>query len=290
MARKLKISSSVLNLRTHPHNPEIYGSLIADLFKLKRAIKLHGDRYGMISLVHTEASEGGYISGVITTFVKVEFDGRWFDASDMQDATEDQVAKVSIPENLHPNAASFYFEFNTEDHRLYVQTYSDGKNLSARQAQTLFESLAEDEKIKVEYGNVHVTIVQSKEGLDDLFALEVIKEVKITIYRPNPDIFADDFEAQIAEALGQANSERLTIGFQAEPGQSVSPTEEMRSISEVALANGEVSVRGRDEKGAVNKSTEQMPAELHDKYDPDVMGEQSAFRRLLPDWAANLWQ
>lgn len=284
MARKIKVSSSVLNVRTHPHSPERYAQLVSDLFKQKLAVKLHGDRFGMISLVHRGADEQGFVSGIITTFVKVEFDGRWFDASEMQDATEAQVAKVQIPENLHPNAASFYFEFDTKEHRLYVQSYSDGKSLSAKQAQTLFENLAAAPNILAEYGKVHVTIVQSREGLDALFALPVIKEVTITIYKPNPDIFADDFEEQIEAHLAQTNSQRVSISYQADPGQSVNPTGEIRAVSEVALENGEVEVRGRDEKGAVTKSTEQMPAELHDKFDPDAMSEQNAFRRLIPRW------
>lgn len=288
MARKIKISSSVLNLRTHPHSPERYVQLIVDIFKEKVAIKLHGDRFGMLSLVHRTSNEDGFVSGVITTFVKVEFDGRWFDASEMQDATEDQVARVRIPENLYPNAASFYFEFDTKKHRIYVQSYSDGKVFSARQAQILFSSLVESPRIFEKYGQIHVTIVQSRAGLDSLFALPVIKEIKITIFKPNPDIFADDFEEKIEAHLADANSQRVTIGYQADPGQSVNPTDEIRAIGEVALENGEVEVRGRDEKGAVTKSTEQMPKELHDKFDPEEMTEQSAFRKLIPGWV-NLW-
>lgn len=254
------------------------------MFEEKAAVKLHGDRFGMISLVHRDADDRGFVSGIITTFVKVEFDGRWFDASEMQDATEAQVARVQIPANLHPNAASFYFEFDTEQHRLYVQSYSEGKSLSAKQAQTLFEHLANTQAIRQAYGMVHVTVVQSRDGLDALFALPVIKEVRITIYKPNPDIFADDFEAQIEAHLAQTNSQRVSISYQADPGQSLNPTDEIRAVSEVALENGEVEVRGRDEKGAVTKSTEQMPAELHDKFDPEAMTEQSAFRRLIPRW------
>ena len=288
MARKTKISSAVLNVRTHPHSPERYAELMGDLFDQKLAIKLHGDRFGMLSLIHRESNDHGFISGILTTFVKVEFDGRWFDASEMQDATTDQVASVSIPENLHPNAASFYFEFDTEKHRLYVQSYSEGKSLSPRQAQALFEGLSESAEIKNKYGQVHITIVQSQSGLDGLFNLPVIKEIKITIYKPNPDIFADDFEGQIEAHLAQANSQRVTISYQAEPGESINPSQEIREVSEVALQNGHVEVRGRDERGAVTKSTEQMPAELHDKFDSDAITEQNAFRRLIPRWA-NIW-
>lgn len=284
MARKIKISSAVLNVRTHPHSSERYAELIGDMFDQKLAVKLHGDRFGMLSLVDKEPNELGFISGVLTTFVKVEFDGRWFDASEMQDATVDRVAEVKIPENLHPNAASFYFEFDTEKHRLYVQTYSDGKSLSARQIQVLFEQLAECQGIKSKYGKVHVTIVQSKAGLDSLFSLPVIKEIKISIFKPNPDIFADNFEEQIEAHLGQTNSQSVTIIYQADPGQSVNPTAEIREVSEVALENGKIEVRGRDDKGAVTRSTEQIPTEFHDKFDPETVTERSAFRRLIPRW------
>jgi hypothetical protein len=62
----------------------------------------------------------------------------------------------------------------------------------------------------------------------------------------------------------------------------VNPTEEIRQVSEVALENGEVEVRGRDEKGAVTKSTEQQPKIIHDKFDPEEISESEAFRRLVP--------
>lgn len=288
VARKIKVSSVVLNVRTHPHSQDRYRQLMEDMFDLKLAVKLRGDRYGMLSLIHRDSEDHGFVSGIITTFVKVEFDGRWFDTSGMKDATEAQVRTITLPENLHPNAASFHFEFDTEKHKLYVQTYSEGKNLSARQAQTLFEGLAETDTIKNKYGKVPVTIVQSKDGLESIFGLKVIRKIKITIYKPNPDIFADDFEEQIEAHLEQTRSQRVTISYEADPGQSVQPTAEIREVSKVALDNGKVEVRGRDERGAVTKSTEDMPEELHDKFDPDVLTEQSAFRRLIPRWSA-LW-
>jgi len=282
MSRPIKISAGVLNVRIHPHSPERYASFIEDLFDLREAVRLRGDRYGMLSLIDRKERRDGFITGIITTFINIEFEGRWFDTSDMKDATEEQVSRVSIPENLHPNAASFYFEFDTVDHKLYFQTYSEGKVLTVNQAHALFEGLADDPKIFAKYGPVQITVVQSKSGLDALFNLPVIKEIKITIYKPNPDIFADDFEEQIEAHLAQANSQRVTVAYEAEPGKSVNPTDEIRQISEVALENGEVEVRGRDAKGAVTKSTEQQPKIIHDKFDPEEISESEAFRRLVP--------
>lgn len=236
----------------------------------------------MLTLIDRSDRREGFITGIITTFLKIEFEGRWFDTSGLKDATQSQVSQVHIPANLHPNAASFYFDFDTIEHRLYFQTYSDGKVLTVNQALSLFEGLADNLNITAKYGLAKISVVQSKAGLDALFNLPVIREVKITIKQPNPDIFADDFEAKIEAHLAQANSQKVTIAYEAEPGQSVSPTREIREISEVALENGRVEVRGRDEKGAVVKSTEQQPKILQDKYDPDEISERDAFRRLVP--------
>lgn len=282
MSRRIKISAGVLNVRIHPHSPDRYAAFIGDLFDLRQAVRLRGDRYGMLSLIDRKERRDGFITGIITTFINIEFEGRWFDTSGMKDATEEQVSRVSIPENLHPNAASFYFEFDTVDHKLYFQTYSEGRVLTVKQAHSLFDGLADDPKVFAKYGPAQITVVQSKSGLDALFELPIIKEIKITIYKPNPDIFADDFEEQIEAHLAQANSQRVTIAYEAEPGKSVNPTKEIRQVSEVALENGEVEVRGRDEKGAVTKSTEQQPKIIQDKFDPATISESEAFRRLVP--------
>jgi len=253
------------------------------MFDQKQAVKLHGDRFGMLSLINRDEDDG-FVSGVITTFIKVEFDGRWFDASVMDDASAERVAEVVIPDDIYPNAARFYFEFDVQKHRIYVQSYSEGKYLSAKQAHALFSGLAELRQMKAKFGKIHVTIVQSKEGLDKLFSIKIIKEIKITIYKPNPDIFSENFEANIENHLAQAHSQSVTISYQADPGESVRPTAEIMQISQAALENGNVQVRGRDEAGAVNKSTDKIPKEYHDKYDSDQVTERNAFRRLIPRW------
>jgi len=144
--------------------------------------------------------------------------------------------------------------------------------------------LTEDAKIIDKYGKIHVTIKQSSDGLSKLFSLKIIKKISITIYKPNPDIFSDSFEADVEAALAAANSQSITITYDAEPRDSLIPTREIREISQAALENGYVKVEGRDETGRVARSTEQMPAELHDKYDPENTAERTAFRGLIPRW------
>ena len=113
MGRRIKISGAVLNVRLHPHTPERYASFINDLYQLRSPVKMRGDRYGMISLLNRRGADDGIYTGIITTFLNIEYDGQWFDASDLKEATNEQISKVVIPENLHPNAASFHFHFDT---------------------------------------------------------------------------------------------------------------------------------------------------------------------------------
>jgi hypothetical protein len=281
MARQIKVSSGLLNIALHPHSPDIYASFIDALFALKRPVRLRGDRYGIISLVHRDRSDDGFVSGVITTFIRLDMDGNWFDADRLTDATDSQINKINIPDNLYPNAAAFYFSFDIEKHRLYFQTYSHGKNLSTGQAFKLFSELAEDMRIQAIFGRPKISVVQSHNGLSTLFALPRINEIRIAIQRPNPDVFDDDFEREIEEELAASHSREVTISFRAEPGQSVIPTASIRRASEAALDNGRVTVRGRDENGAVERSTDEFPRILQARYDPDVESEDQAFRQLV---------
>lgn len=282
MARKIKISAGVLNIRLHPHTAERYAEFLNDIYRLKRPVKLRGDRHGMISLLNRAEADDNLFGGVITTFLDIDFDGTWFNTAELKEATDEQVSKVTIPENLHPNSAQFYFHFDASGHKLYFQTYSSGKVLTENSAILLFQVLASDLGITQKYGDVKITVIQSKEGLARIFALTVIKEITITIEKPNADIFADDFEAQIEAHLASAQSKRLTITYEADPGSSVVPTDEIKAISQVALENGSVKVNGRDDSGAVKRSTDDHPMQYQDKYDPDATTERQAFRSILP--------
>ena len=283
MARKLKMSACALNLRLHPHNPERYAEFLYDIYNLKKPIKLRGDRHGMISLLNRSDASNGILSGAITTFLVVNFSGNWFNKDELKMASDEQVLKIDFPDNLHPNSAQFFFQFNTGNHKLYFQTYSSGKELSGKSALCLLQELAADQEIKEKYGDVAITVVQSIDGLNNIYSLPIIKEITISIIKPNSDIFSNDFEGQVEDHLAAAQSKKLTIAYEAERGRSIVPTREIRAISEVALENGSVKVNGRDNSGGVVKrSTDEHPIQYQDKYDPDIVTENQAFRNILP--------
>lgn len=282
MARKIKVSASSLNIRLHPHNAEIYISWLDRIYRKRIIAHVHGDRYGMLSSLDRSSSSAGILSGIITTFVKFDKDGQWFNSNDLKEATEDEVSEISIPLNLHWNPASFYFKFFAKSHRLYFQTYSEGKPITPLSALKFFKNLASNLEIMSEFGEAKISVVQDKATLDKMFKIERIKEISITILKPNTDIFDDDFEQNIETHLAQTHSREITVSYKADANGSIDPDDDIRKISKVALSNGSVRVTGRDHKGAVKMNSEQFPEELHDKFDPEVTSEKNAFLALLP--------
>ena len=281
MARKLKMSAVILNIRLHPHSEEIYANFIEAIYNLKKPVQVHGDRYGIISSIDKTESKSGIISGAITTFTRIETDTRWFDTSGLREATDRQVSQINIPANLAPNSASFYWAFDVKKHKLFVQSYSGGKSLSAKQAQMMFSALSRDMEITTLFNEAKISIVQSPDALEAMFRIPRIKQIKITILRPNPDVFSDDFEANIEQHLADNHSRQLTLTYDAEKGSSIQPGNQIRAVSHAALTNGEVEVKGRDETGAITRSTKEHPKVLQDKYDPEQTSERNAFRQLI---------
>jgi len=286
MARKIKMAAGILNVRLHPHSRDTYLGFIKDLFAAKGTAQVFGDRYGMISSIDLRREGEGIVEGLLTTFLRVDTDGDWFDLVELKEADTADVAQVNIPPHIAPNSVAYYFEFDANNHRLYYQSYTKGHTITPNSARRLIQGLAANLEVTAKYNMAKVSIIQQKRGLEEIFSLRRIDEIEITLLRPNPDIFADDFEAQIEAHLEQTHSRSIVIKYDAEPGQSIVATPRLRAVGEAALENGHVDVKGRNEVGAVTLSTENFPVELQTKYDPEVTREGAAFRNMISEQKA----
>jgi len=235
----------------------------------------------MISLLDMTKSDEGVVRGIITTFINIEIDGNWFDAENLQDATDQQVSEVKIPANLHPNAAQFYFIFDVKKHRIYIQNYSRSKVLTPPQALKLLSELSTQTSITQKYNYASITLIQDKKALEKIFKIDRIDRITINILKPNADILADDFEEQIEAHLLASHARKLTLTYQANPGDSLVPNSDIQKLGEAALTNGSVRVDGRNDGQSVHESTEDSPLIIQGKYDPDTTTEDQAFRRLI---------
>lgn len=282
MARKIKVSASALNVRLHPHSPQIYIDWIQSIFENRVIAQVHGDRYGMLSSLDRTAATSDVITGVITTFIKFDGQGNWFNAAEMSEASDKDISEIAIPENLFPNSAAFYFYFDVKRHKIYFQTYSSGKVFTPSSAMKFFQRLAIKSEIAKRFNEAKISIVQDKSSLDRMFSIKRIKEIRITIIKPNTDIFDDDFEVNIEKHLEETGSREMAVSYKSDGRGSIQPDDDIKKISKIALENGTVEVIGRDEKGAVRLNSENFPKELHDTYDPEEQSERSAFFGLIP--------
>lgn len=281
MARNIKVSAAIINLRVHPHSAERYVELFRAVYRQKALSQVHGDRYGLISSANFTHAAKGAISGTVTTFTRLDKDANWFDTGSLQEATDEQISSVVIPDGLFPNAAAYFFHFDVAKHRLYIETYSRGKTMTPASALRFFRGLFDQPRIIQQFGEPSMSLVQTTAGLRTMFAIDKIRKIEITLEKPNADIFADDFEEEVEKHLKESQSQKVTIAYEAESGKSVVPTPSIRKVGEVALSNGQVKVTGRDNGVGVVKSSTDFPKVLQDTYDPENTSEQQAFNRLI---------
>ena len=280
VARELKLSVGALNVRLHPHSPELYDRYLQALYALKQPVKLRGDRFGMITLLNRQELDNGIIHGMIRTFTKIDFSGQWFDEQSLDEADPDLLRQINIPKHAHPNSAAFRFSFNVKKHTLTFEHYSRGKYLVAKAAYKLIRSLSDEQVITSQFGAVSISIVQDRSTLDRIFKLTRLKRITFVLDRPNPDIWSEDLEDQLDVHLGAVHAQRLAVTYTAPPGGSLAETPSLRRLGSSALQNGEVEASGYEGKAHVDISTLDNPRFDQASYDPEAENEASVFDRL----------
>lgn len=282
MGRLSKITAGILNIRLHPHPDGVYHEFIDAVFKLRKPVRVHGERWAMMSLISKNKTDPDLVTGLISTFTKIELDQPWFDAENLKDASEDILAEIEIPENVFPNSSSFNFAFDTKKHKLYVQTYSKGKAFSINLANNMFQTLVDDLRITRKFGLASIDVVQSNVGLERIFEIKVLKKLTFILNKPNADVFEDDFDENVESYLREIKAKKMQIGVVAESGQSIEPNDSLKRIGSSALEHGSVVGEGADNQGlAVTRSSRDFPREISEKYDANEEQENLVFRKMI---------
>lgn len=269
MAHKKKVETSALNVRTHPHDAETYKRLFQQAYSLRRSMKIHGDRHGMITALQRIGRDDEIVRGTITTFVELDLDGSWLNTDTLEEASDNEVQRVVIPENLRTNLSSFYFAFLVPQHEIVFEHYGSGNRLTHFSALNFFKNLFNQPEIAAEFGDVKVTIVQSKGSIDRLFSIPRITELEVYIEKPNGDIWDDGFE------------ENADVKYQAERGESLRRDDDLDALLRASIRNGRAVAKGYGEDGHMIVSTDRYPRVEQTKYDPDETSESQAFESTL---------
>lgn len=280
MARRVKAEVGGLNVRLHPHDKQRYRDLFSTLFSIKKIASLRGDRSGLITSLNRIGRNDEYINGTITTFLDFDLEGDWLNTDTMEEASDNDRQLINIPTNLRPNIKSFYFRFDVENHELIFEHYSGGNRFSHNSVYNFFSELFADKKIQKDFGDVKLTIIQSKGSIDKIFALPRITDLEIYIERPNSDLWGDNFEEQAEEHMEDKNARSMTVIYKSEKGLGISRDEDLDRLIRASIRNGLTIARGYGENGHEVVNTKKYPKIVQDKFDQDAFGESEIFQRL----------
>ncbi|VVM80933.1 hypothetical protein PS682_02330 [Pseudomonas fluorescens] len=275
--RSSAIHIGALNLVLQPHTPLTYVTMLRKMARFKFEAQVHGDNALLLgSCRYLDPSNPLVgVRGEIYKFLKLDSTDAWFNTENMDEATEDEIAEINIPENLKPHFKKFQYIFFPNGHRFYFVSSKSGQSLSSGLVKRFFETVFSREEFS-EFGTLNVTVQPDPNGLDELFSLQRISILKMEIDRPNPDDL-EDVEAEILERLNRVNARREKIEFMEASNEGLRPDPYMRALAAVANDNGFVYAEGKGDDGLKKYlSTKNMPLHETAKYNPNLTSEFDA--------------
>lgn len=275
MARLSKLEVSAINLRIPADRDRNYQSLIKALFQEKLAIKVYGNSF--VAITQFDRDSG---LGVLSKYSEIGIDGDWFDLDDFGPAAPERIDEVSIPESLRPNYAAFYFQLDPELHVLAFESYSESKGLSSRSVEKYFKEALSKPSIVNQFGRVEADVVKSYGEVERIIQLEQLKELRLTIRRPNTDGVHGDLAAQIEERLTEQNGEEYEEITRSKDQDGLKPNDRTKKLAIVAAENGEVSGKSLVNGVLVPHTTQEKPEKVVDTYDKDEVSTKNMFLKL----------
>lgn len=263
MSKNLKMVIGAINIKIHPHSPEMYIELFKDAIALKSIVPIRGAIHGSLSkfnyLDPKDKTRG--FKGNIYKFLNIDPNQPWFDVENEKVADTEVLKGISAIKNMKPNLSSFMYYFAPLKHRIFFTTYYDKKGISAKSIGNFFTNLFYEPSIIEKYGEVEVIIEPSTDKLDKIMKMSKIDKLELVISRPNPDDHGEA-ERKLLERLGRLNAKKLSEQYESISHETLKPDSDLLVLSKIAASNGYVKASGRDDSGKkIYESTLAHPLE-----------------------------
>jgi len=287
-ARTIRVGA--INITTHPHSPQGYLDLLNAIYKVRQPVKIQGKHhahFGRMTPLSSDPLDG--VTGEFHKYFNLDVDGKWFNVEDLKAANERDVAKINIPDNLKPDFEGFRYVFFPKSHRLFfeVQAYRTSQ-LSPRHVEKLLTTLFSLPSIVETFGEVDVVIEPEAEKLEEILAMHRLRRLEIQVTRPNQDELSKA-EKEVFRRLDEEFAVRETTILHAQPGKSLKPNNDTRTVARVAASNGKVIGEGTNENNrAVKESTQDHPWIEARQYHPSVENEFDVFVEKAKSMLASL--
>ncbi|AGI26016.1 hypothetical protein H681_20745 [Pseudomonas sp. ATCC 13867] len=216
------------------------------------------------------------VRGELYKFLKLDAAEAWFNLRDMDEATNEDVAELVIPEHLKPHFKRFQYIFYPKGHRFYFISGKPKHSLSPNLVKNFFLKIFSRPEF-AEFGQLSITVQPDPNSLEVMLSLKRISKLKLEIDRPNPDDH-EDLEEDILERLNKMNAKTQRMEFLEANNVGLIIDEDVRALAGVAEENGYVMVEGKDEDNVKQfLSTKDTPLHVTAKYNPNLMSEFDAF-------------
>lgn len=273
MARKQRYEAVVLSVRIPEDKPRNYAALFSLVFSLRKSVRVFRDT-GM-ALTSFDPKSG---SGTISKFGIIDAEADWFDERGFGPATEADLARISIPDNLRPNLISKPFYLNATDHLVAVMTYSYGKGLTPPQVERFFKSIFATDEVMAKFGLVEVDLFKDSKNVSELLALKTIKEIRVKLRRPNH--LPAGLVREIEHTMSSQNIDELEQVLKSKDDDYIVPSEMTKALAHMSSENGGFGVKYVKDDAVVAGNTVSKP--LVEKVitdDPEVT-ETGIFGRM----------
>ena len=278
MAHERKVPISALNIAMHePHSPQGYVRLMLGLYGMRRIVNVRALTAVLIGSMYPldKKHPDRGLTGEIYQFTNLDQSEPWFDVNALEEASEDEVKEIKIPEHLKPHLARFNYVFFPHGHRLYVQTRNKNRTLGIQTVLKFFRLLLADKSAPLT-PHVEVTVEPDRDTITQILKIRYLKRLEITLVRPNPDDLSAA-EKRLLRKLSRQDARQMDVNLYADSNNDLDPDQETITLAKVAASNGAVVGHGRDAaNNPVIKSTIDQPWKEVAHFDEDVQTEQSA--------------
>jgi hypothetical protein len=263
----------VLNITTHPHSPQGYVDLFRRAKRSKVVVRARGERHAIISQFAPYGSEAAEYFGTMSTFVDFDPKAPWLNVTSGKQAEPDEVAEVSLPDNLKPSLIQAFIALDPTSHRLVVESTLGTSSIIAA-----ITGILNEERVRGTLEQVHVAVEQSREAVAAILGRPDLKRLEVYVFRPNPDDLGDEWDRDVQERLGNLNAASISEVVE---GSNIVPDSQLRAYADAAASHGRVIAR-HGERGAITKSsTENHPVVVSHKYDQNVSTPDVGFIQLV---------
>jgi hypothetical protein len=199
---KKRITLGEINIVSQPHTSDDYILAFQELADSKVQVQYHLHRQIEIGTCRplNDARLPGALTGLFFVFSRVNFDDPWLNTLRNAEATDQDLAQLSIPSHLAPEFRRFRYVFDVGYHRLYFEKVSaDRKSLSPKALVQAINKMFFSAPLAGMFEEINAFLVSDKEAVDKILRLPKLRWLLIKLYRPNPD--DDGFEDEILKQM-----------------------------------------------------------------------------------------